>query len=134
MSARSGAARRAVAAATAWPRHAPAPRTRPRPAARPELARPRHRRARLRLGLAVIPVIALMLSGIVWITGAQLALTNRTSQLAVRYREVQAEARRLQLELARGQGAVVAQATSRLGMIQAPSGSVTYLTAPPRTS
>jgi hypothetical protein len=86
----------------------------------------------VRLGLAVIPVIALMLGGIVWITSAQLALTNQTSQLAQRYREVQAEARRLQAQLAFSQGAVAAQAASRLGYVQAPSGSVTYLTAPPR--
>jgi hypothetical protein len=88
----------------------------------------------MRLGLAVIPVIALMLGGIVWITSAQLALTSQTSQLAQRYREVQAETRRLQAQLALGQGAVAAQAGSRLGMVQAPSGSVTYLTAPPRTT
>jgi hypothetical protein len=88
----------------------------------------------MRLGLAVIPAIAVLLGGIVWITGAQLALTNRTSELAQRYRDVQAEARRLQAQVALGQGAVAVQAAARLGMVQAPSSAVTYLTAPPRSS
>jgi hypothetical protein len=85
----------------------------------------------VRLGLAVIPAVALLLGGIVWITGAQLALTNRTSELAQRYREVQAEARRFQAQVALGQGAVAVQAATRIGMVQAPSSAVTYLTAPP---
>lgn len=136
MSARGGAARRAAAAAAAsWPRTAPAPRQRPRPNVRPApaRARTRPRRARVRLGLAAIPVIAVLLGGIVWIAGAQLALTNRTSELAQQFRQVQAEARRLQAQVALGQGAVAVQAAQRLGMVQAPSDAVTYLTAPPRS-
>jgi len=139
VSVRGGAARRAVAAAAAsWPRSAPAPRERPRPVrpqARPApaRARTRPRRARIRLGLAVIPLIALLLGGIVWIAGAQLALTNQTSELAQKYQQVQAEARRLQAEVAQYEGSVAAEAAERLGMVQAPSNAVTYLTAPPRS-
>ena len=68
-----------------------------------------------------------------WIAGAQLALTNQTSELAQKFQQVQAEARRLQNQVAQYQGSVPAEAAQRLGMVQAPSSAVTYLTAPPRS-
>ena len=67
----------------AAPRQAPAPaRTRPRsrPSSRPAAARPprARRRARLRMGKWVIPLVALVLGGIVWVNVAKLTVTHQT--------------------------------------------------------
>ena len=70
----------------AAPRQAPAPaRTRPRsrPSSRPAAARPprARRRARLRMGKWVIPLVALVLAGIVWVNVAKLTVTHRTGEV-----------------------------------------------------
>jgi hypothetical protein len=103
----------------------PAPRTRSRP------ARVRHRR--LPKSRIVIPLIALVLGGIVFVKVAHLTLITRTSEVIERYQAVKSETLRLDGELARRNGEVIRLARTRLGMVPSPPNGVTYLRVP-RTS
>ena len=126
--------------ARAGARVAPSPR--PRPRTRPEAplrvapsrprTRPSARRARRRLPRSriVIPVIALLLGGIVWVKVSQLTLVTRTSQAIERYQAVKSETLRLNTELARRDGDVIRLARTRLGMVPSPPNGVTYLKLP----
>jgi hypothetical protein len=118
---------RAAARATAarQPRPAPRPQDRPRPRPRP-VARPR-RRTRVRRGPLVIPIIALVLGGIVWVNVAKLALTNDTGKVMERSRGVEAQTARLQSQLDQLDARVRENAMKRLGMVMPSGDSVTYL-------
>lgn len=118
----------------AAPRQAPAPaRTRPRsrPSSRPAAARlPRaRRRARLRMGKWVIPLVALVLAGIVWVNVAKLTVTHRTGEVIEKARAVEAETARLKSRFEQRNATVIARAEKRLGMVSPPSSEVTYLDA-----
>ena len=115
----------------AAPRTAPAPsRSRPRARPAPRPARPRHaRRGRVRLGRLAIPIVALVLGGIVWVNVAKLTLTHETGQVIERARSVEAETARLKSRFEQRNATVIARAEKRLGMVNPPSGSVTYLDA-----
>jgi hypothetical protein len=78
----------------------------------------------------VIPLVALLLGGIVWVKVAELNLVTRTSNVVERYRAVQADTLRLNSQLAQLDGRVIDRAKRELGMIPARPGSVTYLTLP----
>jgi cell division protein FtsL len=83
----------------------------------------------VRLGRLVIPLIALVLGGIVWVNVAKLTLTNETGQVIQRARSVESETARLQSALEQRNARVRQNAQRRLGM-ESPSGdSVTYLDA-----
>lgn len=117
---------RATARVTArQPRPAPGPAARPRPRPRP-VARPR-RRTRARLGPLVIPIIALVLGGIVWVNVAKLALTNDTGKVMERSRGVEAQTARLQSQLDQLDARVRENAMKRLGMVMPSGDSVRYL-------
>ena len=120
-------------AASAEPRRraapAPQPRTRPRAVPRTAPRRAARARTRVRLGRLVIPLIALVLGGIVFVNVAKLTLTNQTGQVIERARSVESETARLQSALEQRNARVRQNAQRRLGM-ESPSGdSVTYLDA-----
>jgi len=83
----------------------------------------------VRLGRLAIPLIALVLGGIVWINVAKLTLTHETGQVIERARSVEAETARLKSRFEQRNATVIARAEKRLGMVDPPSGSVTYLDA-----
>ncbi|MGE0028384.1 MAG: hypothetical protein AB7O78_00885 [Thermoleophilia bacterium] len=107
------------------PRPAPRPQARPRPRPR-AVARPRTR-TRMRLGPLVIPIIALVLGGIVWVNVAKLSLTNDTGKVMERSRGVEAQTARLQSQLDQLDARVRENAMKRLGMVMPSGDSVTYL-------
>ena len=120
-------------AASAEPRRraAPAPQPRTRPRAVPRTA-PRgaaRPRTRVRLGRLVIPLIALVLGGIVFVNVAKLTLTNQTGQVIERARSVESETARLQSALEQRNARVRQNAQRRLGMESPTGDSVTYLDA-----
>jgi hypothetical protein len=125
--ARRGAPATARARTAPAPRPAP-PRPRPRPAARPA-ARRRRSRSRVRLGRLVIPIVALLLAGIVWVNVAKLTLTNETGRVIQQARSIEAETARLKNQLAQRNARVIDQAGRRLGMELAPTEEVTWLRA-----
>ena len=116
---------RATARQATAPARAPRPQERPRSRPRPRAVA--GRRTRVRLGPLVIPIIALVLGGIVWVNVAKLALTNETGKVMERARTVEAQTARLQSQLDQLDARVRDNAQKRLGL-QLPSGdSVTYL-------
>lgn len=127
---------RAAAPARRRSHAAPAPRPRPRPAPAPARPRPRPaarrgRRARPRLGRLLIPLIALILGGVVWVNVAKLTLTNETGRVIAESRSVQAENVRLRSRLEQRNANVVDAASRRLAMELPPLDAVTYLDVPP---
>jgi len=127
---------RATARSAAAPARAPRPQPRTRPASRPAPARrpqgrprpaARPRASRVRLGPLVIPIIALVLGGIVWVNVAKLALTNETGQVIEQARTVEAQTARLKSQLEQLDARVRDNAQKRLGMVQPPGDSFTYL-------
>ena len=125
MSTRATARQAAAPARAARPQPRPGARPQPRPRPRP-VARPR-RRSRVRLGPLVIPIIALVLGGIVWVNVAKLALTNDTGKVMERSRGVEAQTARLQSQLDQLDARVRENAMKRLGMVMPSGDSVTYL-------
>jgi hypothetical protein len=85
------------------------------------------RRSGVRLGPLVIPIIALVLGGIVWVNVAKLALTNETGKVMERSRSVEAQTARLQSQLDQLDARVRDNAQKRLGLQLPSGGSVTYL-------
>ncbi len=132
----SGVSTRATAR-TAAPAQAPArPRTRPAAAPeprrrRPAAARPRPRAvplaARLRNPRLLIPLIALILGGIVFVNVAKLSLTNQTGQVIERARSIESETARLKATLEAKNASVRLNAQRRLGMVEPAPGAVGYL-------
>ncbi|MGD9571780.1 MAG: hypothetical protein AB7V62_07860 [Thermoleophilia bacterium] len=106
--------------APARDRHEARPRTRPR-------AVPRRTIQRRRLGLLIIPLIALVLGGIVWINVAKLTLTNETGKVIERARVVEGQTARLKSDLEQRNAAVRRNAQNKLGMVSPEPDSVTYL-------
>jgi hypothetical protein len=110
------------------PAHRPAPR--PRPAAAPARgARPRTRTRATRL---IIPLIAILLMGIVWVNVAKLHLTTETGRVLQQAEEVQAQTAELESRLIQRDGSVRDRAARVLQMEDAPANSRQYLTAPAR--
>ena len=111
--------------------------TLPRPRRRPAPARPaRHprpatapRRAPRRFpgGLLLLPVIALLLGGIVWINTAKLDLATETGRVIEESRAVQVETVTLRGQLERQNVLVRSRAEERLGMFPVLGESITYL-------
>lgn len=138
MSTRATARARAAEPATAprprtRPAPAPAPRSRraaPAPARRPRTAPVA---ARLRSAWIVIPLIAVILGGIVFVNVAKLSLTNRTTQVIQRSRSIESETARLKATLDAKDAAVRASAQERLGMVEPALGEARYLDPRPVT-
>jgi hypothetical protein len=81
----------------------------------------------------VIPMVALLLGGVVWVKAAELHLVTRTSSVVERYQAVQADTLRLKAQLEQRDGEVIRRAERELGMVPIPANGVTYLRVP-RTS
>ncbi len=129
MSTRSGAAR--VARPSTRP--APAPQQRPRPRVITSPAPTVLQRLRLqgmRLAWVLIPVIAVLLGGVVWVNVQRLNLTTQTGRTVDMYNQAQSDILRLRAVLAEKDGQVVDQAATRLGMVQAPGSGLTYVSVP----
>jgi hypothetical protein len=75
----------------------------------------------------VIPLIAIVLGGIVWVNVEKLALTNETGKVMERSRAVEAQTARLQSRLDQLDARVRDNAQKRLGMVLPSGDSVTYL-------
>lgn len=110
---------------------------RTRPAARPTRTAPRRgrsrapaTRARIRPGLVIIPIIALLLAGIVWINVSKLAFTAESGRVVERSRQVEAQNVRLRAQIDRARATVIDRAQARLGMGLPPDSSVTPLKVP----
>jgi cell division protein FtsL len=99
------------------------PREQPRPAHRAVPAR----HARRRLGLLIIPLIAVLLAGIVWVNVSTLAFTAETGRVVEQVRVLEAENVRLKAQLDRADATVVDRAAERLGMGLPADNSVTPL-------
>ena len=122
-----GATARAVRPATA-----PAPRPRPKLVPAPKRGRLAGLRVHgVRLAWVVIPLIAVLLGGVVWVNVARLNLTTQTGRTVDMYDRTQSEILKLRAKLAQKDGEVVDQAAKRLGMVQAPGNGLTYVTVPP---
>ncbi|NBQ63496.1 MAG: hypothetical protein EBU40_14600 [Proteobacteria bacterium] len=94
-------------------------------------ARAWHARAHgVRLAWVVIPFIAILLGGVVWVNVARLNLTTQTGRTVDMYDQVQSDVLKLRAKLAQKDGQVVDQAARRLGMVQAPGTGLTYVTVP----
>lgn len=129
MSTRSGAAR--VARPSTRP--APAPQQRPRPRVITSPAPTVLQRLRLqgmRLAWVLIPVIAMLLGGVVWVNVQRLNLTTQTGRTVDMYNQAQSDILRLRAVLAEKDGQVVDQAARRLGMVQAAGSGLTYVSVP----
>ncbi|MEI7519966.1 MAG: hypothetical protein WCK40_01335 [Thermoleophilia bacterium] len=128
MSTRGGAAR------VAQPSTRPAPAPRPRPRVVPSPPPRRWQRLQLhglRLAWVVIPFIAILLGGVVWVNVARLNITTQAGRTVDMYDQVQSDILKLRASLAQKDGEVVDQAAKRLGMVQAPGSGLTYVTVPP---
>ncbi len=122
MSTRATARARTATAPDRRPRERHEERARPRPR-----AVPRRTIQRRRLGLLVIPLIAIVLGGIVWINVAKLTLTNETGKVIERARVVEGQTARLKSDLEQRNAAVRRNAQNKLGMVSPEPDSVTYL-------
>jgi hypothetical protein len=94
---------------------------------------PRSRRRRsFRLGLAIIPLIALLFGGVVWLNAATLSLTKKQGQVARQIGGVQDQLGQLKAAQAQFDNRIRA-AAEKQGMIRPTSGKWTYIPARPGT-
>lgn len=84
------------------------------------------------MGLFVIPVIALLLAGIVWINVSKLAFTAETGRVVERSRAMEAQNLRLKAQLDRADATVIDRAQQRLGMGMPLDSSITPLKVVPQ--
>ncbi len=84
----------------------------------------------VRLAWVLVPVIALLLGGVVFVNVQRLNLTTQTGRTVDMYNEAQGDILRLRALLAEKDGQVVDQAATRLGMVQAPGSGLTYVSVP----
>ena len=110
------------------PARRPDERPRPRPQAVP--ADRRRPRIRVRLGLAVIPVVAILFAGVVWLNSSKLAITKQQGQVARSAVLVREELSALKSQQAQSDSRVT-KAAELMGMIQPTSDGWTYLPARP---
>ncbi len=113
------------------PRVGETPRPRPRVihSRRPTLLERLHLRG-IRLAWVLIPLIAVLLGGVVFVNVQRLNLTTQTGRTVDMYNAAQADILRLRAVLAQKDGKVVDQAVLRLGMVQAPGSGLTYVSVP----
>ncbi len=84
----------------------------------------------MRLVWVLVPLIALLLGGVVFVNVQRLNLTTQTGRTVDMYNQAQADILRLRAVLAEKDGQVVDQAVKRLGMVQAPGNGLTYVSVP----
>ncbi len=124
------------AAAAARPEGAPTRSEERRASGRPRLRRvpdarsPRRGRLPGRGALLLIPLIAVLLAGVVWINVAKLNVTAETGSVLERSRAVQSDNVRLQGQLEQRNSQVIDDAERRLGMVPARNDRIIRVTAP----
>lgn len=131
MSTRAGAARLPVPGDAR--RHGEGQADRPRPRiihSRAPTLRERLHLDGIRLAWVLVPLIALLLGGVVFVNVQRLNLTTRTARTVDHHNQAQADILRLRAVLAQKDGQVVEQAARRLGMVQAPGSGLTYVRVP----
>jgi hypothetical protein len=84
----------------------------------------------VRLAWVLIPLIALLLGGVVFVNVQRLNLTTQTGRTVDMYNQAQSDILRLRAVLAEKDGQVVEQAAKRLGMVLAPGSGLTYVSVP----
>lgn len=117
-------------AATAAARPARQPQRAPRQ--RPTVVQRRRRRVRfrLRLGLATIPLVAILFAGVVFVNSAELKVTKRQGQIVRQTALVQEEIAQYKATQARKDVKVAAQA-QQLGMVLPGSDQLRFVRARP---
>jgi len=113
-------------------RPAPVPGARPKARSRPRAvpAARRRKRARFRLGLAAIPVVAVLFAGVVWLNAAKLSVTKRQGQIVRQIAAVGDQIGQLKTVESQKNGVVAAWAT-REGMVRPGSTDLTFVKARP---
>jgi hypothetical protein len=84
----------------------------------------------VRLAWVLVPLIALLLGGVVFVNVQRLNLTTQTGRTVDMYNQAQSDILRLRAVLAEKDGQVVDQASKRLGMVLAPGSGLTYVSVP----
>ena len=111
-------------------RPAPTPGARPKERTRPRAVPASRRRRRVRLGFAVIPLVALLFAGVVWLNAARLSVTKRQGQIVRQIAGVGDQIGVLKTAESQKNGEVIAWAV-RQGMIRPGSADLTYVRARP---
>lgn len=111
-------------------RPAPAPGARPKTRSRPRAVPVSRRRRRFRLGLAVIPLVAVLFAGVVWLNAAKLSVTKRQGQIVRQIAAVGDQIGQLKTVESQKNGVVAAWAT-RQGMVRPGSADLTFVKARP---
>ena len=111
-------------------RPAPKPGARPKEQTRPRPVPTSRRHLRVRLGFAVIPLVALLFAGIVWLNAARLSVTKRQGQIVRQIAGVGDQIGQLKSAEAQKNGEVTAWAEKQ-GMIRPGSADLTYVRARP---
>jgi hypothetical protein len=110
-------------------RPAPAPGARPKARPRPR-AVPASRRRRFRLGLAAIPLVAVLFAGVVWLNAAKLSVTKRQGQIVRQIAAVGDQIGQLKTVESQKNGVVAAWATQQ-GMVRPTSAQLSFVKARP---
>ena len=111
-------------------RPAPKPGARPKERTRPRAVPASRRRVRVRLGLAVVPLVAVLFAGVVWLNAARLSVTKRQGQIVRQIAGVGDQIGQLKSAEAQKNGEVIAWAEKQ-GMIRPGSADLTYVRARP---
>lgn len=111
-------------------RPAPAPGARPKARPRPRAVPASRRRRRFRLGLAVIPLVAVLFAGVVWLNAAKLSVTKRQGQIVRQIAAVGDQIGQLKTVESQKNGVVAAWAT-RQGMVRPTSAQLSFVKARP---
>jgi hypothetical protein len=121
----------ARAQAAARPRRdtAPRPAQPPRPRTVPRSRRRRRVRLRVRLGLTIIPLIACLFAGVVWVNSVELRITKHQGQVTRQMTQVQEQLAVLTSQRASWDETVRARAEQELGMIRTRSDDLTFVAA-----
>ncbi|MBM3664969.1 MAG: hypothetical protein FJW92_04150 [Actinobacteria bacterium] len=84
----------------------------------------------VRLAWVLVPLIALLLGGVVFVNVQRLNLTTQTGRTVDMYNQAQSDILRLRAVLAEKDGQVVDQASKRLGMVLAPGSGLIHVSVP----
>ncbi len=111
-------------------RPGPAPGARPKTRTRPRAVPASRRRRRFRLGLAAIPLVAVLFAGVVWLNAAKLSVTKRQGQIVRQIAAVGDQIGQLKTVESQKNGVVAAWA-ERQGMMRPGSAQLTFVKARP---
>lgn len=107
------------------PRRAPQKRRRPQ-----VVARSRRPRRRIRLGLTIIPIIAALFAGVIYVNSAELRVTKAQGNVTRQTIEVQEQIASLEAQRAR-RDLIVRNRAGSLGFVTALTEDLNFVTARP---